>query len=136
MVDPSLLRVSGLKKIGHPVPCHVLCRAAAFRLLPAMCLLAALIAGCVSPAARGTRDATSSASSPAEQSAAASPRFAQGGPDAEDYGASAGYPIGDRETCSRPAFLVGCHSHFDQVYEGRLVRRADRRRWRARPLNR
>ena len=85
---------------------------------------AAVLAGCASPAARGTRDAISSASSPAEPSAAAGPRFAQGGPDAEDYGASAGYPIGDRETCSRPAFLVGCHSHFDQVYEGRLVRRA------------
>ena len=61
-------------------------------------------------------------SSPAEPSAAASPRFAQGGPDAEDYGASSGYPVGDRATCSR--FRVGCYSHFDQVYEGRLVRRA------------
>jgi CubicO group peptidase (beta-lactamase class C family) len=52
------------------------------------------------------------------------PRFAQGGPDAEEYGANAGYPVGDRTTCPRPAFRVGCHSHFDQVYEGRLVRRA------------
>ena len=61
---------------------------------------------------------------PPSRQQAARPRFAQGGPDAEDYGASQGYPIGDRATCSRPAFLVGCHSHFDQVYEGRLVRRA------------
>jgi CubicO group peptidase (beta-lactamase class C family) len=123
MVDPSLLRVSGLKKIGHPAPCHVLCRAAAFRLLPAICLLAALFAGCASPAARDPRDAAPG-SSAADPSAVVGPRFGEGGPDAEDYGASAGYPVGDRGTCPRPAFLVGCHSHFDQVYEGRLVRRA------------
>ena len=61
-------------------------------------------------------------SSAAEPSAAASPRFAQGGPDAEEYGASSGYPIGERGACS--SFRVGCYSHFDQVYEGRLVRRA------------
>jgi CubicO group peptidase (beta-lactamase class C family) len=123
MVDSSLLRVSGLKKIGHPVPCHALWRAAAFRLLPVICLLAVLIAGCVSPAAKDPRVAAPG-SSAAEPSTAAEPRFAQGGPDAEDYGASDGYPIGARGACQRLAFLVGCHSHFDQVYEGRLVRRA------------
>ena len=40
---------------------------------------------------------------------------------------SRGYPIGDRETCrgsANLAFFVGCYSHFDQVYEGRVVRRA------------
>ena len=56
--------------------------------LAAACVLAALFAGCASPAATGPRDATAAGSSPAEPSAAASPRFAQGGPDAEDYGAS------------------------------------------------
>ena len=86
-------------------------------------LLAAVLAGCVSPVATGSRDTIASESSAAEPPAVAGPRFAQGGPDAEDYSASAGYPIGDRATCSRPAFLVGCHSHFDHVYEGRLVRR-------------
>ena len=85
------------------------------------CLLGAVLAGCASPGATDPR-VSASGSSTAEQSVAAGPRFAQGGPDAEDYGASAGYPIGDRETCSR--FRVGCYSHFDQVYEGRLVRRA------------
>jgi CubicO group peptidase (beta-lactamase class C family) len=89
--------------------------------LAAACMLAAVFAGCASPAATGPRDAAPG-SSAAEPSAAASPRFAQGGSDAEDYGASSGYPVGDRATCSH--FRVGCYSHFDQVYEGRLVRRA------------
>lgn len=88
------------------------------------CVLGALLAGCASPAARDGRNAVAAGSSAAEQSSAAEPRFAQGGPDAEEYGASQGYPIGDQTTCSQPAFRVGCHSHFDQVYEGRLVRRA------------
>jgi hypothetical protein len=43
------------------------------------------------------------------------------GPDAEEYGASRGYPIGDRAICLRGsenlAFFVGCHSHFDQVID-------------------
>ena len=93
-------------------------------LLAAACVLAAIIAGCASPAAIDPRDAIASASSPAEPSGTAGPRFAQGGPDAEDYGASDGYPIGARGACQRIVFLIGCQSHFDQVYEGRLVRRA------------
>jgi CubicO group peptidase (beta-lactamase class C family) len=87
-------------------------------------VLAAIVANCASPTARDSRDAIAPGSSAAEASAGVRPRFAQGGPDAEDYAASRGYPIGDRGTCSHPAFLVGCHSHFDQIYEGRLVRRA------------
>jgi len=93
-------------------------------LLAAACVLAAIIAGCASPAATDPRDAIASASSPAEPSGTAGPRFAQGGPDAEDYGASDGYPIGERGACQRIVFFIGCQSHFDQVYEGRLVRRA------------
>jgi hypothetical protein len=55
-----------------------------------------------------------------KDSKAASPRFGQGGPDAQDYGASQDYPIGNRATCYRSAsvalaFFVGCYSHFDQV---------------------
>ena len=115
MIDPSHLRVSRLNKIGHPGPSG----AAAFYLLPVMWLVAALIAGCVSPSARALSE-----SSAAQPSAKAGPRYAQGGPDAQEYGASQGYPIGDRTSCSQPAFRVGCHSHFDQVYEGRLIRRA------------
>ena len=47
-----------------------------------------------------------------------------GGPDSEDYGASDGYPIGDRSTFFRIPFLVGSHSHLDQIFEGRLIRGA------------
>ncbi len=89
-----------------------------------VCVLAVLLTSCASPAGRDPRDAIAAGSSSVERSAGAPPRFVQGGPDAAEYGASSGYPIGDRTTCSRPAFLVGCHSHFDQVYEGRLVHRA------------
>ena len=96
--------------------------------LVGVCVLAAVLAGCASPEATGPRDAISSGSSAAEPSAAAGPRFGQGGPDAEDYGAS----VAIRSANARRviavrgalAFFVGCHSHFDQVYEGRLVRRA------------
>jgi CubicO group peptidase (beta-lactamase class C family) len=108
-----------MKNIAFP-PFDISGRCA--RIVPAACLLGAMLAGCASPTAIDRRDVIPSGSSLAEASGAAGPRFAQGGPDAEDYGASAGYPIGDRETCSR--FRVGCYSHFDQVYEGRLVRRA------------
>jgi CubicO group peptidase (beta-lactamase class C family) len=137
-------RLWALKKIGIPVDCDVLGRTGASEAtravervlharlllrvvvepLAAACVIAAMLAGCASPTSTGQRDAISSGSSAADASAAAGPRFAPGGPDAEDYGASRGYPIGDRETCSRLVFLVGCHSHLDQVYEGRLVRRA------------
>ena len=92
------------------------------------CVLAAIFAGCAPQAETSARGTVSPAFSAVENSAAAGPRFAQGGPYAEDYGASKRYPIGDRTTCLRGsvnlAFLVGCYSHFDRVYEGRVVRRA------------
>ena len=87
--------------------------------LQAMCVCAFLTTSCTYPSALGRGDRSA-----AVEHSAASPRFSQGGPDAEEYGASEGYPIGDRGTCSRTVFLVGCHSHLDQVYEARLVRRA------------
>jgi len=46
------------------------------------------------------------------------------GPDAEQYGAANGYPIGDRSNYFQQAFLVGALSHMDEIFEGRLVRRA------------
>jgi CubicO group peptidase (beta-lactamase class C family) len=88
------------------------------------CVFAAIFAGCAPQAETSARGTVSPAFSAVKNSAGAAPRFAEGGPDAQEYGASQGYPIGDRTTCSQPAFRVGCHSHFDQVYEGRLVRRA------------
>jgi CubicO group peptidase (beta-lactamase class C family) len=109
-----------MKNIAAPT-FNILGRCA--RVVAAAGMLAAFIAGCASPATKDPR-ASGSGTSAAEPSAAAGPRFAQGGPDAEEYGANASYPVGDRTTCPRPAFRVGCHSHFDQIYEGRLVRRA------------
>ena len=92
--------------------------------LVAVCVLAAVVAGCASPSPTGARDGTASRSPTAEPSAPSAPRFAAGGPDAEDYGASEGYPIGDRSTFFRIPFLVGSHSHLDQIFQGRLIRRA------------
>ena len=57
-------------------------------------------------------------------SAASGPRFEASGPDAKDYGADAGYPIGDTTTFFRVPYLVGSHSHLDQLFEGRRVRAA------------
>ena len=81
------------------------------------CIVAVSFVGCASPP-RGSRDA--GASGP---SAGPGPRFAAGGPDAREYGADAGYPIGDQSTYFSLPFLVGSQSHLDQVFEGRIVRR-------------
>ena len=92
--------------------------------LAAVCVLATVVVGCISPSATDPRDGIASGSSSAERSASSAPRFAQGGPDAGDYGASRGYPIGDRSTFFGIPFLVGSQSHLDQIFEGRLIRRA------------
>ena len=82
-----------------------------------------VVAG-TSPSSSVPRDKAASMSSAAEGSAPSAPRFAAGGPDAQDYGASEGYPVGDRSTFFRVPFLVGSHSHLDQIFEGRVIRRA------------
>jgi CubicO group peptidase (beta-lactamase class C family) len=74
----------------------------------AACLVAIIVAGCTT--------------SPAPSSAV---RVALAGPNAEEYGASDGYPIGDRRTFARLPFLVGSYSHMDEIFQGQLVRRAD-----------
>jgi CubicO group peptidase (beta-lactamase class C family) len=76
-------------------------------------VLAGLVLGCASPAPQAEPSGATSAG----------PRFAAGGPDAEDYGASKGYPIGDRSTFYSIPVLVGSHSHLDEIFEGRLVRK-------------
>src|SRR5213594_4017822 len=91
---------------------------ATMKAVAAACTLVSLLAGCAAPGARdGIASGSPAASAPA-------PRFAPSGPDAEDYGASDGYPTGDRTSFFRTPFLVGSHSQLDQVFEGRLVRRA------------
>ena len=51
-------------------------------------------------------------------------RVAPDGPDAEQYGAGKGYPIGDRSTYFQVPFLVGAQSHLDEIFEARRVQRA------------
>jgi CubicO group peptidase (beta-lactamase class C family) len=51
-------------------------------------------------------------------------RVSPTGPEAEQYGAAGGYPIGDRSTYSRVAFLVGSLSRMDEIFEARLIQRA------------
>ena len=52
------------------------------------------------------------------------PRFAAAGPDAQELGAGAGYPTGDRATFFRIESLVGSHSHLDEVFPGRIIHKA------------
>lgn len=90
----------------------------------ALCVLAAVLAGYVSLAPTGPCDASASGASPTELASPSASHFSPGGPNAEDYGASDGYPIGDRSTYWKMRFIVGSFSHLDEVFEGRLVRRA------------
>ena len=52
------------------------------------------------------------------------PRFDAGGFDADAYGASDGYPLGDRTTFFETRSLVGSFSHLDEIFPGRRVRQA------------
>jgi len=52
------------------------------------------------------------------------PRFDARGPDADEYGAAAGYPVGDRETFYATGLLVGSYSHLDEIFRSRIVRKA------------
>jgi CubicO group peptidase (beta-lactamase class C family) len=79
-------------------------------------VIATLLTACAAPAP--IRDGATIS----EQTA---PRFAAGGPDAEEYGARDAYPIGDRSTFFfHRLFLVGSHSHLDAVFEGHVIRKA------------
>ncbi|MGH7333842.1 MAG: hypothetical protein ACREKS_14095, partial [Candidatus Rokuibacteriota bacterium] len=51
------------------------------------------------------------------------PQFAARGPDANEFGAAAGYPIGDRATFFTTGSLVGSHSHLDEIFPGRLIQK-------------
>jgi CubicO group peptidase (beta-lactamase class C family) len=51
-------------------------------------------------------------------------QFCGGGHDAQAYGASAGYPKGDRTTFKDVGSLVGSHSHLDEIFPSRLIRKA------------
>jgi CubicO group peptidase (beta-lactamase class C family) len=74
------------------------------------------VAACASPAST-TRDTPAAGEEPP-------PRFAAGGPDAEEFGADAGYPKGDRATFFNIGALVGSHSHLDEIFPVRLIHKA------------
>ena len=78
-------------------------------------VLAASVAGCASPSPPGPGDAGVSG-----LVASSAPRFAASGPDAAEYGAGAGYPLGDRSTFFTIPFLVGSHSRLDEVFNAVL----------------
>jgi hypothetical protein len=87
--------------------------------LVAACLISSFVAGCASPPSPASRETSVPA-----PSGSSGPHFAASGPDAKEYGADAGYPVGDSSTFFRVPYLVGSHSHLDQVFEGRRVRGA------------
>src|SRR6266850_4031082 len=87
-----------------------------FRVAALSLALAACASGCAS-------DKAPLAQAP-PPSLAAGPRFDQSGPDADEFGAREGYPVGDRTTFFRVPFLVGSQSHQDEIFPSRSVRRA------------
>ncbi len=74
------------------------------------------VVACASPATT-TRDTLVGGGEP-------QPRFATGGPDAEDLGASMGYPKGTPATFWRTRSRVGSYSHLDEIFRGRLIHKA------------
>jgi CubicO group peptidase (beta-lactamase class C family) len=74
------------------------------------------VVGCASPATTARDTPVASGEPP--------PRFAPGGPDAEDFGASMGYPKGTPATFWRAQSQVGSFSHFDEIFRGRLIHKA------------
>src|SRR5215470_6104059 len=81
----------------------------------ALVLLVCVVA-CASPAAT-TRDTPVAGEEPP-------PRFAPGGPDAEAFGASLGYPKGTPANYWRARWQVGSFSHLDEIFRGRLIHKA------------
>src|SRR5206468_5590090 len=81
----------------------------------ALALLVGVVA-CASPATT-TRDTPVAANEPP-------PRFTTGGPDAEEFGASMGYPKGSGATYLRTRWRVGSFSHLDEIFRGRLIHTA------------
>jgi CubicO group peptidase (beta-lactamase class C family) len=79
-------------------------------------MLLGCVAACASPATT-PRHTPAAAVEPL-------PRFAAGGLDAEEFGAGLGYPPGDRTTFFRVGWLVGSHSHLDEIFPSRLAHKA------------
>src|SRR2546428_8789519 len=78
--------------------------------------LLVFVVACASPATT-TRDTLIAGAEPP-------PRFATGGADAEELGASMGYPKGTGATYWRTRWRVGSFSHLDEIFRGRLIHKA------------
>src|SRR5215470_10266578 len=52
------------------------------------------------------------------------PRFAPGGPNAEEFGVRMGYPKGTPANYWRTRWRVGSNSHLDEIFRGRLIHKA------------
>ena len=83
----------------------------------ALALLVCVVA-CASPTTK-TSDTPIASGEP-------SPRFAPGGPEAEEFGASIGYPEGNPATFRGTQWQVGSFSHLDEIFRGRLIHKASR----------
>ena len=78
-------------------------------------LLLVALAGCASPAT--TPDA-------APRTEEIAPRFVASGPDAEVYGAARAIRSATARRTTTIPVLVGSHSHLDEIFEGRRIRKA------------
>jgi CubicO group peptidase (beta-lactamase class C family) len=54
----------------------------------------------------------------------AGPVFSASGPDAADYGAASGFPVGTQATASQLEHLVATYSHYGELFPSRQVKRA------------
>jgi len=81
----------------------------------ALTLLVCVVA-CASPATKTSDTPAASEELP--------PRFATGGPDAEEFGAGMGYPKGNPATFRSARWQVGSFSHLDEIFRGRLIHKA------------
>lgn len=91
-------------------------------MLGACIVFGSALSGCQAPTRAGAQGAEAMRSPSTGTAAPSSPRFAAGGPHAEEYGQALGYPVA---AVHRPRFFVGAFSHNDQLWETRPIRRAE-----------
>jgi CubicO group peptidase (beta-lactamase class C family) len=60
----------------------------------------------------------------APQQGGSSPVFSDTGPEASDFGAGEGFPVGTKLTFTQIPHLVGAFSHFDQLFPARMIPRS------------
>jgi len=89
--------------------------------LVAVCVLAAVLAGCTSPSPTSSRDAIASGSSSAEPSAPSAPRFAAAVLTLKTTTRARAIRLATAQPTFESRFLVGSHSHLDQIFEGRVI---------------